>query len=77
MIGDVLEVFADRIVGVLEGDDVDGISGEILGDLDALLRELEVEVLDVLDGLLVQLDRLGEDVPTDAFTELLDRKSVV
>ena len=71
MIRDVLQVFAHGVVGVLQRDDVNGISGEVLGDLDALLSELKVEVLDVLDRLLIQLDRAGEDVPAEALPELL------
>jgi len=42
---------------------VDGISGKLLSDLDALLCQLKVEVVDVLDGLLIELNGLGEDVP--------------
>ena len=71
VISDVLQVFTNRVVRVLQRDDMDGIGSEILGDLDTLLRELEVEVLDVLDRLLIQLDCLGEDVPAEGLAKLL------
>ena len=53
IVSDVLEVFADGIVRVLECDDVDGIGCQLLCDLDALLCQLEVEVVNVLDGFAV------------------------
>jgi hypothetical protein len=62
----MLEVFADWIVGVLECYDVDSIGRKVFGDLDALLGKLKVEVLDALDGFLIQLNGLGEDVPAKA-----------
>ena len=71
---DVLEVFAHGVVGVLDGDDVHSVGGELLGDLDAILSELQVEVLDVLDGLLVELNGLGEGVPAQAIGHLLPQQ---
>jgi hypothetical protein len=71
VVGDVLEVLADWIEGVFERDLVERISGELLRGLDAVLRQLQVKVLDVLDRLLVKLDALGKDVPAKAAAELL------
>jgi hypothetical protein len=74
IVGNVLEVFADGIVWVLKCYDVNGISCQVLGDLDALLCKLEVEVVNVLEGLLIQLDGLGEDVPAQAISQLLTKQ---
>ena len=67
----MLEVFAHRIVGVLKCYDVNSIGCKVFGYLDALLCKLEVEVLDALDGFLIQLNGLGEDVPAKAIGKLL------
>ena len=53
IVSNVLEVLADGIVWVLKCYDVNGISCQFLGDLDALLSKLEVEVVNVLKGLLI------------------------
>lgn len=53
-------------MGVLECYDVDSIGCKVFGYLDALLGKLEVEVLDALNGFLVQLNCLGKDVPAKA-----------
>ena len=49
----MLEVLADGIVWVLECDDVNGIGGQFLGDFDAFLSKLQVEMINVLDGFAV------------------------
>jgi len=61
-------------MGILKCHDVYGISCKVFGDLYALLGQLQVEVLDVLNGLLVQLNGLGEDVPAKAVGKLLPEK---
>ncbi len=62
----VLEVFADGIVGMLARDLDEAVEGQILRDLEALVGQLEVEALGVLIGLAVDLDLLGVGVPAKA-----------